>query len=279
MPFPHPLPVPTRPLAPLRSASGSGLLTPVRRLAGLRPSPAPGSLRPCGVRVKGAAALGRRSPTRPRRFLAPGGEAFLGSPCRGSLRSAALGRHARPSGLSATSGGDGDHFEASRPEPLPIDPEATAAPSCRERAAHASQTPCKRLWRTFTPSPHSRKGPALKGAQNGLERLRELRRRADSEHAPSFREGRAAAAPRKCDDTHPGNVRVELHRPLGWCSLDPSPPRERNSPDRPPQASGGSPVRPEELTRGDEIPGKPGGFASTRWPGRTGETWSISREP
>lgn len=45
------------------------------------PSQAPGSLRPCGVRVKGAAALGRRSPTRPRRFLAPGGEAFLGSPC------------------------------------------------------------------------------------------------------------------------------------------------------------------------------------------------------
>nr|DAD69261.1 MAG TPA: hypothetical protein [Myoviridae sp. cte0t5] len=52
--------------------------------------------------MKGAAALGRRSPTRPRRFLAPGGEAFLGSPCRGSLRCAALGRHARPSGLSAT---------------------------------------------------------------------------------------------------------------------------------------------------------------------------------
>nr|DAO93889.1 MAG TPA: hypothetical protein [Caudoviricetes sp.] len=45
------------------------------------PSQAPGSLRPCGVRVMGAAALGRRSPTRPRRFLAPGGEAFLGSPC------------------------------------------------------------------------------------------------------------------------------------------------------------------------------------------------------
>ena len=45
------------------------------------PSQAPGSLRPCGVRVKGAAALGRRSPPRPRRFLAPGGEAFLGSPC------------------------------------------------------------------------------------------------------------------------------------------------------------------------------------------------------
>nr|DAJ87041.1 MAG TPA: hypothetical protein [Caudoviricetes sp.] len=45
------------------------------------PSQAPGSPRPCGVRVMGAAALGRRSPTRPRRFLAPGREAFLGSPC------------------------------------------------------------------------------------------------------------------------------------------------------------------------------------------------------
>ena len=52
--------------------------------------------------------------------------------------------------------------------------------------------------------------------------------------------------------------------------MNPSPPRERNSPDRPPQSSGGPPARPEELTRGVEIPGKPGGFASTRRPGRTG---------
>nr|DAU80217.1 MAG TPA: hypothetical protein [Caudoviricetes sp.] len=29
IPSPHPLPVPTRPLAPLRCASGSGLRTPV----------------------------------------------------------------------------------------------------------------------------------------------------------------------------------------------------------------------------------------------------------
>nr|DAR13473.1 MAG TPA: hypothetical protein [Caudoviricetes sp.]DAY40358.1 MAG TPA: hypothetical protein [Caudoviricetes sp.] len=61
-----------------------------------------------------------------------------------------------------------------------------------------------------------------------------------------------------------------MHRALGRCSIDPSPPRERNSPDRPPQASGGHPARPEELTRGDEIPSQLGGFASTRWPGRTG---------
>nr|DAO33461.1 MAG TPA: hypothetical protein [Caudoviricetes sp.] len=26
-----------------------------------------------------------------------------------------------------------------------------------------------------------------------------------------------------------------MHRPLGRCSIDPSPPRERNSPDRPSQ--------------------------------------------
>lgn len=35
-------------------------------------------------------------------------------------------------------------------------------------------------------------------------------------------------------------------------------------------ASDGIPARPEELTRGDEIPSQLGGFASTRWPGRTG---------
>lgn len=46
---------------------------------------------------------GAGRPAGPRAFSVPGGEAFLGSPCRGSLRCAALGRHARPSGLSATS--------------------------------------------------------------------------------------------------------------------------------------------------------------------------------
>uniref|UniRef100_A0AAU8B2D5 Uncharacterized protein n=1 Tax=Dulem virus 38 TaxID=3145756 RepID=A0AAU8B2D5_9CAUD len=37
--------------------------------------------------------------------------------------------------------------------------------------------------------------------------------------------------------------------------------RERNSPDLPPQASGGCPSPAEELTRSPAIPGKPGGSA------------------
>lgn len=63
---------------------------------------------------------------------------------------------------------------------------------------------------------------------------------------------------------------LDLHPPSGWGLINPSPPRGRNSPDRPPQSSGGAPDRPEELTRGVEIPSQLGGFASTRWPGRTG---------
>ena len=135
-----------------------------------------------------------------------------------------------------------------------------------EGPSRTAQAPCKPLCRTFTPSPHSLRGPALKGAQNGLERLLEIP--APVEHPPS-RE-RAAAPARKCDDVHSRNARVDLHRALGRCSIDPSPPRERNSPDRPPQSSGGLAARPEELTRGAEIPSQLGGFASTRWPGRTG---------
>lgn len=106
------------------------------------PSQAPGSPRPCGVRVKGAAALGRRSPTRPRRFSAPGGEASLGPPCRGSLRCAALGRHARPSGLSATPSSDaGQRRSASQPhlDAVPLHLRAG------ERAPQAPQRPCKRF--------------------------------------------------------------------------------------------------------------------------------------
>nr|DAS00751.1 MAG TPA: hypothetical protein [Caudoviricetes sp.] len=70
--------------------------------------------------MRGAAALGRRPPTRPRRFLAPGGEAFLGSPCRGSLRCAALGRHARP--------------RASLRPRAPTAIRLAAAPGCRPAA-------------------------------------------------------------------------------------------------------------------------------------------------
>ena len=114
-----------RPDPLLRCAPLRGRVFEPRSEAG--PSQAPGSPRPCGVRVKGAAALGRRSPTRPRRFSAPGGEAFLGSPCRGSLRCAPLGRHARPSSLSATSGPDGS------PSAIPRSGAWTPAdaPSCR----------------------------------------------------------------------------------------------------------------------------------------------------
>lgn len=173
-----------RPDPPLRFAALRGRVFEPRFEP--RPSQAPGSLRPCGVRVKGAAALGRRSPTRPRRFLAPGGEAFLGSPCRGSLRCAALGRHARPSSLSATSGSDAGQRRSASPPHLDADPSRLRA---GEKPAHAAQTPCKRFWRTFTPSPHSRKGPALKGAQNGLERL--LGIPAQPDH---LRSGRGSAA-------------------------------------------------------------------------------------
>nr|DAI69787.1 MAG TPA: hypothetical protein [Caudoviricetes sp.] len=129
-----------RPDPSLRFAALRGRVFEPRFEAG--PSQAPGSLRPCGVRVKGAAALGRRSPTRPRRFLAPGGEAFLGSPCRGSLRCAALGRHARPSGLSATSGSDAGQRRSASPPHLDAVPLHLRA---GERAAHASQRPCKRF--------------------------------------------------------------------------------------------------------------------------------------
>lgn len=59
------------------------------------------------------------------------------------------------------------------------------------------------------------------------------------------------------------NAPLDLHPSPGWGLINPSPPRERNSTDRPPQSSGGPPARPEELTRGVEIPGKPGGSAST----------------
>nr|DAX36108.1 MAG TPA: hypothetical protein [Caudoviricetes sp.] len=199
--------------------------------------------------MKGAAALGRRSPTGPRAFSVPGGEASLGSPRRGSLRCAALGRRARPSGLSATDVGDGVRSDSAPSSHL----------RARERSSHAAQRPCKRFWQTFTPPPHPGKGSPLAGAQNGLERLRGS---PASAAEPSFRKGPARPA-HKCDDTHSRNARVDLHRASDRCSIEPSPPRERNSPDRPPQSSGGASARPEELTRGVEIPSQLGGSAST----------------
>ena len=232
-----------------RSASlpfGLGSLNPGPSMC---PSQAPGDLHPPGVPVKGAAALGRRSPTGPRAFSVPGGEAFLGSPRRGSLRSAALGRRARPSGLSATDVDEG----------VLSDSASSSHLRAGERSSHTAQTPCKRFWRTFATSPHSRRGPSWKGAQNGLERLRGI---PASTAEPSFRKGPRRPAS-KCDDTHTRNARVDLHQPFGWGSIESSTPRERNSPDRPPQSSGGLTDRPEELTRGDEIPSQLGGSAST----------------
>ena len=93
-----------------------------------------------------------------------------------------------------------------------------------ERAAHADQRPCKRFWRTFTPLPHSRKGPALKGAQNGLERFREIP--APAEHLRSGR-GRAAP-PRNVTTLTQGNAALDLHRPSGRGLIVPAPPKERN---------------------------------------------------
>lgn len=92
-------------------------------------------------------------------------------------------------------------------------------------------------------------------------RLRDSDRRA-STFVPG---GRAE----ECDDTHLRNGPADLHPPSGWGLMNPSPPRERNSPDRPPQSSGGPAARPEELTRGAEIPSQLGGSASTRGPERT----------
>lgn len=150
-------------------------------------------------------------------------------------------RQAIPSGLSRRLGGRATHLRA------------------RERPAHAAQSPCKRFWGTFAPPPHSRKGPALEGAQNGLERLWRI---PASDPAPSFREGRRRLA-RECDDVHSRNARVDLHSAPDCGSIEPSPQGERNSPDLPPQSSGGLTARPEELTRNGEIPSQLGGSAST----------------
>ena len=158
------------------------------------------------------------------------------------------------------------------------------APSCTFVPGRGLQTPLRGrvsdsdglLPRPSTPG-RVRPRKALRRAYTTSEESRCRR----SGNAPHLRSGRGrGAALRKCDDTHLRNAALDLHRPPGWGLIDPSPPRERNSSDRPPQSSGGAPARPEELTRGVEIPGKPGGFASTRWPGRTEMLWSISqRDP
>jgi hypothetical protein len=175
-------------------------------------------------------------------------------------------------------------FRAHRPERRAIDRKACPPPRAGERAAHAPQRPCKRFWGTFTPSPHSRRGTAPKGAQNGLERLRGIpapARGGPSRPHPHLRSGEGrAAAPRKCDDTHGKKGPRRFASALGMGFNEPITAEGAKLPDPVAAASGGLPGRPEELTQGDEIPGKPGGFASTRWPGRTEMLWSISqRDP
>lgn len=80
-----------------------------------------------------------------------------------------------------------------RRRPTPRSPHRVPSVHLRagERAASTPQRPCKRFWRTFTPSPHSRRGTALKGAQNGLHGFREFRPRLRGVPAPSFRGGAA----------------------------------------------------------------------------------------
>lgn len=153
---------------------GVGSLNPGPKAGRARPSPAPGSLRPCGVRVKGAAALRRRSPTRPRRFSAPGGEAFLGSPCRGSLRCAALGRHARPSGLSATSSSDGD----------PACARTSRAPPCRGEGLTRLSDAVRAILGDFYPASALPEGS---GPERLSERLRTPLRNPDAGNLGSTR--------------------------------------------------------------------------------------------
>ncbi len=88
---------------------------------------------------------------------------------------------------------------------------------------------------TFTPPPHFLGGVR---PERLSERLRTpLRIPAPAEHL--FREG-PHRPDRKCDHVHPRNARVDLHQALERCSIDPSPPRERNCRNRPPQSSGGA---------------------------------------
>ena len=156
---------------------------------------------------------------------------------------------------------------ASRRPRAPTAIRPVPAPSCTFVPGRDLQTPLRGrvsdsdglLPRPSTPG-RVRPRKALRRAYTTSEESR-CRRSGNAPHLRSER-GRGAA-PRKCDDTHLRNAALDLHRPPGWGLIDPSPPRERNSSDRPPQSSGGAPARPEELTRGVEIPGQPGGSAGT----------------
>ena len=188
MPFPHPLPVPTRPLAPLRgrvfeprSKGWPGSARRRRRGTFTRP------VSPC----RALRRWGAGRPTGPRAFSVPGGEAFLGSPCRGSLRCAALGRHARPSGLSATAGSDGEP-PSGRAPCIPVPGTGPHMPLRGHVSASDGLLP-----RPRTPG-RVRPRKALRRAYTASEEFPAAPRR-----EPHLRPGKGCgAAPRKCDDTH-----------------------------------------------------------------------------
>lgn len=71
----------------------------------------------------------------------------------------------------------------------------------------------------------------MKGAQNGLERISGI----PAPTATFVPEEGPRRTARQCDDVHSRNARVDLHRPSEWSSIEPSPPRERNSPSLPSQ--------------------------------------------
>lgn len=196
-------------------------------MAGLRPSPAPGSLRPRGVRVQGAAALRRRSPTRPRGFSAPGGEASSGR--RVEARSASLRSVNTPAPRASRRP---EALTAARPEPAPPSPlPPRARPFVLERGP---RMPLRGRESASDGLSSRLRTPEGSGPERRSERLRTALRNSGAGRAPSFWEGLGRPA-EECDDTHQRNASLDLHRALGRCSIDPSPLRERNSPDRPPQ--------------------------------------------
>lgn len=76
--------------------------------------------------------------------------------------------------------------------------------------------------------------------------------------------------PRECGDTHGRKSHFDLRPALGMGFNRPITAEGAKLPGPAAAASGGLPDRSEELTRIGEIPGKPGGSASTWGPGRTG---------
>lgn len=184
-------------LGSLNSGSKAGRAPPVASAGGPSPARCPRDGR-CGAEAPVAhAASGVLGPRR-RGFprvavsrLAPLRCARSTRPPLGPLGDLELRR--RP-----TSCGPSPHLRA-----------RTAHLRAGERPANTPQKPCKRLWRTFTPLPHSRKGAALKGSQNGLKRFWGIPPPPEARPAPSSRGGLRRPA-NKCDDTHARNGRVRF---------------------------------------------------------------------